>query len=362
MNARLITISGAGGKEPAAFLVEADGRRMLLDCGEGPEPGVLPDFSAIGRVDAIVLSHAHKDHAGALRLRDRIGSPPIFATEPVMTRLPHGMAAHPVPIRGRTQVLGIDIETGADGHAPGGVWLRLDAGAGLLYMGDCSTESSVYCFDPPPAAATMIFDASYGDAEEMQSRQRAALADLAEQRGAMLLPVPPDGRAVEMAIFLQAAGFPVAIDAAVREVAIQLTQSARASARPASVPALERLVREARELDGDSPSSGVMLAHGASADVGVAAALVSRWRDQADPAIVLTGHVADGTTSRALLDGGRAQFQRWNVHPTFAQNVQLIERVGPRQLIPAFGDTHFLALWRDCLAPREVITSKVVEL
>ena len=361
MSARLTAVSGAGGKEPAAFLVETEGGRLLLDCGEGPEAGVLPDFDAIGCVDAIILSHGHKDHAGALRLRERIGSPPVFATEPVIARLPQGIAARPIPIRGRTQVLGIDVQTGSDGHAPGGVWIKLDVGAGLLYMGDHSVESEVYCFDPPPAAATMIFDASYGDAEEMQGRQRAALADLAE-RGPLLLPVPPDGRAVEIAIFLQAAGLAIAIDAAVRDVAVQLMQSARASARPESLRSLDRLVRQARELNEDCSPGGAMLAHGASADVGVAAALVRRWRGQAGPAIVLTGHVAAGTTARALLDSARAQFQRWNVHPTFAQNVQLIERVNPRRILPAFGDRRFLSLWRDRLAPREVVASQVVEL
>jgi Cft2 family RNA processing exonuclease len=178
----------------------------------------------------------------------------------------------------------------------------------------------------------------------------------------MLLPVPPDGRAAEIAIFLQEAGFPVTIDAAVREVAVQLTQAARASAQPTSLAALEKLVREANKLDADSPACGVMVAHGASADVGVAAALVQRWRGEADPAIVLTGHVAGGSTARALLDSGRAQFQRWNVHPTFTQNLQLIKRVGPKRVMPAFGDARFLPLWRERLAPREVVTSKAVEL
>src|SRR5215204_3582834 len=140
MSASLIAVSGLGPKEPAAFVVEADGVRLLLDCGEGPEPGRLPDFSAIGKVDAIILSHSHKDHAGALRFRDHVGSPPIYATAPVLTRIEKDIPAHPIPIRGRTEVLGIELATGANGHAPGGVWLRLAVGEGLLYMGDHSPE------------------------------------------------------------------------------------------------------------------------------------------------------------------------------------------------------------------------------
>src|ERR1700681_953536 len=208
MRARLKAVSGLGPKEPAAFVVEADGCRLLLDCGEGPQPGRLPDFDAIGRIDAIILSHGHNDHAGALRLRHRIGSPPVYATQPGAAGLPGGIAVQPIPSRGRARVLDVEIETGVDGHAPGGVWLRLAVGEGLLYMGDHSVESALYCFDQPPATATMIFDASYGDAEETQGRQRGVLADMAES-GAVLLPVPADGRGPEIAVFLHQAGFDV---------------------------------------------------------------------------------------------------------------------------------------------------------
>src|SRR5947199_10871201 len=95
-NASLDAASGLGPKEPAAFVVEADGRRLLLDCGEGPEPGRLPDVARIGRVDAVMLSHGHNDHVGALRLLDRIGRPPVVATGPVLAR-PKDTAEQAIP-------------------------------------------------------------------------------------------------------------------------------------------------------------------------------------------------------------------------------------------------------------------------
>ena len=361
MSARLIAVSGLGPKEPAAFVVESDRCRLLLDCGEGPEPGRMPDFDRIGRIDAVVLSHGHIDHTGALRLIDRIGTPPVYATEPVLTRLPATLTTHRIPIRGRANVLGIDIETGLDGHAPGGVWLRLAVGEGLLYIGDCSTESLVYAFEQPPATPTMIFDASYGDAEELQDRQRTALAEIAAA-GPVLLPVPADGRGPEIALFLQQAGFDVAIDDAVRAAAILLTQAARESVRPESISALEKLVREARPLDAGSAPDGVMVAHGGSGDTGVAGKLIARWREQNAPAIVFTGYIAPGTTGRRIVDAGRARFQRWNVHPTFADNVRLIEAAAPRRVIPAFGDSRFYPAWRERFTSCEVVTDKVVAL
>jgi len=229
-NASLAAASGLGPKEPAAFVVEANGRRLLLDCGEGPEPGRLPDVERIGRVDAVVLSHGHNDHVGALRLLDRIGRPPVFATAPVLARL-KGISGHAIPIRGHCEILGIKIETGTDGHAPGGVWLRLAVGDGLLYMGDYSFESRLYAFDQPPPTPTMIFDGSYGDAEEAIEPQYRRILDILA-RGPTLLPVPPDGRGPELAMVLLEAGFAVAIDDQVRSVATMLTQAARESARP----------------------------------------------------------------------------------------------------------------------------------
>jgi len=361
MSARLIAVSGLGAKEPAAFVVEANGRRLLLDCGEGPEPGRLPDIDAVGRINAVIVSHSHKDHIGALRFIDRIGAPPVYATEPVARKLPGGIAARPIPIRGRASVEGIEIETGPDGHAVGGVWLRLGLGDGLLYMGDHSIESSVYVFATPPSAQTVIFDASYGDAQATQNGQRAELADIAAA-GPLLLPVPADGRGPEIALFLQEAGFDVAIDEEMRAAAALLTQGARESARPDSIQRLRRLVRDARPLTADSPAAGVMVAHGGTGDTGVPAALIARWRDAREPRIVFTGHIAAGTTGRTLLESGRASFSRWNVHPTFSQNLDLLERIAPRRIMPAFGDTKFFPLWRARLGPREVITSAVTEL
>jgi Cft2 family RNA processing exonuclease len=361
VGARLIAVSGLGAKEPAAFLVETERARLLLDCGEGPDADRLPDLDAIGRVDAVILSHGHKDHVGALRFHERIGRPQVYATAPVIARLQSDVAPRAIPVRGRSEVAGVAIETGMAGHAPGGVWLRLAVGAGLLYMGDNSFESPLYRVDAPPPTTTMIVDASYGDAEETLAVQQVALARQLSS-GPALLPVPGDGRGPEIACFLQSAGFDVAIDHAIRGVATMLTQDARACVKEESVPVLQRLIREARPLDANSSPRGVMLAHGPTADVGVAGDLARRWQNEPAPMIVLTGHAASGSSARRLLDSGRALFQRWNVHPTFADNLRLIDTVDPARLVPAFGDAKFRPRWRQRIAPRELAGATPIPL
>jgi ribonuclease J len=84
---RMVALGGLGeiGRNMTVF--EYQGRLLLVDCGvlfpDQDQPGVdliLPDFSALedrlDRVEALVLTHAHEDHIGAvpylLRRRDDI--------------------------------------------------------------------------------------------------------------------------------------------------------------------------------------------------------------------------------------------------------------------------------------------------
>ena len=89
---RIVFLGGLGEIGRNCFCLEVDDRILVVDCGimfpDADMPGVdlvLPDFTYLrenaDRVDGVLLTHAHEDHAGGLAFLLRDISVPIYGSQ-----------------------------------------------------------------------------------------------------------------------------------------------------------------------------------------------------------------------------------------------------------------------------------------
>jgi len=89
---RIVFLGGLGEIGRNCFCLEVEDRVLVVDCGlmfpDADMPGVdlvLPDFTYlrenVGRVEAVLLTHAHEDHAGGLAFLLRDVAVPVYGSE-----------------------------------------------------------------------------------------------------------------------------------------------------------------------------------------------------------------------------------------------------------------------------------------
>ena len=337
MSVKIEILSGLGAKGPAAIVVEAQGKRLLLDAGGALHPDDTITWARNLSVDAVLISHDHIDHIGGVaELAENV---PLYCTPLVAKALPPNRAWHPLPERGSLEVEGIAVTTGQAGHSLGGVWLHLAVAGGVFYSGDACFESSLFPFDTPPAARVALLDASYGSYDQPQTHCVQAISQQLYQP--LALPVPETGRALEMALWL-------ADEADRRQLTLAIDPIIRGNlaallALPATLrrPGLDHSIRSllARQ-NACSPSLQLMCDRND---------MPAQWPEHH---LLHTGYLTPDR--RAQLAAGDISWQRWNVHLRASHLVALANQLGASQVVPLF--TQFsdneLDAWQELLGDR----------
>jgi metallo-beta-lactamase family protein len=245
---------GAAGEVTGSMhLVEAAGKRVLLDCGmsqgsremEAANADPFP-FDA-GAIDALVVSHAHIDHVGRIPLLVKRGfRGPIFAQAATADLLPimlmdsaslaeseaerfnrrraHGEAemqplytredvadamaqVRALPYDKRETILGgVDAAFRDAGHILGSSIVELWAdGRKLVFSGDLGPKGTPILRDPTPIrdADLVLMESTYGDRNHKERAETIAelgqiLDDAWRDGGNVLIPAFAVGRSQEL--------------------------------------------------------------------------------------------------------------------------------------------------------------------
>ncbi len=249
-------MGGAGEVGASCGILRIGDRRLLIDAGMRPSARAgqerLPalDWLTAEPPEAILVTHAHIDHTGALPLvSERFPTAPIYCTETtlLLTRLlladsVRVMEAEHLAQEGETPLYTAEVvertlarvrpvEWGQPvaplpdpaitvrflhaGHIAGAAMLLIDTPVGrVLHLGDYSVtaQRTLHGMDVqrlPPADA-VITEGTYGDAihANRKEQERALVATVARvvgRGGRALLPAFAVGRAQEVALILRAA-------------------------------------------------------------------------------------------------------------------------------------------------------------
>ena len=273
---RYVALGGASEVGASCNFIELDGRRLLVDAGirmhsgeAGGPPDPLPDLALLqelGEPEAVLVTHAHLDHTGALPLVHRaFPGARIYATAPTVDlmkvlladaikimamkadqemecplyseELVTGMFRQVVPVpMGATVTVadGIKASFFPAGHILGAAMVGLEGQEGrVLVTGDIAAAAqrtipglAVPRFSPH----LMVMEATYGNrlhaSRHREEKSLAlAVAEVVAAGGHALVPAFALGRAQEIILMLQAyqqAGlvpkFPIWVDGMVRSI------------------------------------------------------------------------------------------------------------------------------------------------
>ncbi len=243
----------------SCILLQTPESKVLLDCGIKPGNNEFPYLEVpefdIKSLNAVVLSHSHMDHCGAIPLLYKMGyTGPLYCTLPtrdlmvllcmdyiqIMQReggiVPYSTKDIKEAVK---HTICVDYDEVSDitpdirltllnsGHILGGSLVHLHIGNGLhnvLYTGDIKFDRTAL-FEPASSnfkrAETIITESTYGSAEDVQPKRTETeqnLVDIAnnvmKRGGKLLIPSFAVERSQDLMVILHKHGFkyPVYLD------------------------------------------------------------------------------------------------------------------------------------------------------
>ncbi|MCD6593541.1 MBL fold metallo-hydrolase [Candidatus Bathyarchaeota archaeon] len=326
----------------AAIYVKTETTKILLDYGVmlNHTPG-FPMHVPPKEVNAIVVTHSHLDHSGAVPIFHIGGRKPVYGTRLTFNLtnilikdfihlsgyyLPFEYlelrsmmrSRRDIGFREETVVGDIKFELLNSGHIPGGASVLVEAcGKRLVYTSDFNAVETRLL---PPADLdygeidAIIIESTYADEDhtprkELEKKFVEEVINVVESGGTVLVPAFSVGRAQEIACILAAYHFeyPVVLDGMAREATRIMMGHLDFIKDPKLFMEgvhLANWIESWRERKEAMRRPGVIISPAGMLKGGPAASYIQTVGKKSRNAVFLVGYQIPGTPGRELLDKG----------------------------------------------------------
>ena len=356
---QLSFLGGASAIGASSALLQVADTSILIDCGVRFKTGnALPDLNQLTgkRLDAIVVTHAHSDHTGALpvvheaypevpiyatpptqelvsilqrdalKLMDREGDVPLYSERQVESMIE---MFRPVHHGDRLQIGDVEIVYLPASHILGASMVYFSTPAGnVMFTGDYSVDAqrTVPALDRPSLPVDLLVtETTYGNRMHADRRTSENLlvsrvAQVVEAGGRVLIPAFAIGRAQEVLLIIKQAlrhkkipECPIFVDGMVRSVcgvyshharyvSRSLLRDSQRSGHPFFTGSITAVGNAQERKDVLSAGACVIVASSGMLSGGPSAFYAGELAPVATDAILITGYQDEESPGRALLN------------------------------------------------------------
>jgi putative mRNA 3-end processing factor len=396
-------LGGAGEVGKSAYLLESDQgkERVLLDYGIKVETNGAA-IPVQGTLDAMILSHAHLDHSGAIPVLYKEDEMPCFMTPPSLPLCDlllkdsmkvnklrgnpplHSMAhfkkmmrnVRPVPYNRKTNAGGFDFEFKDAGHILGSASVHMNFdGKRVAYTGDIKmgqTQLHEGADWPKQDIDVLLIESTYGNEnhpprQELEKEFVEACTEVCEKGGNALVPSFAVGRSTELLSIFKAHNFqfPVYLDGMCKtatDIMLDFPKYVRDSKQLFSAVSKTQWVhnRGKRRAALEHPSAIVSSA--GMCQGGPVMHYMMEMREKKNSAIFITGYQVENCPGRRLLKTKRFQYEDFDLdfsnfrvekydfsaHAGMSGLHEIVKRSNPKLVVVVHGDpekSDVLAKW-----------------
>ena len=326
----------------AAIAVKTAKAQVLLDYGVmiNHEPG-FPMHVPPKEVDAIILTHCHLDHSGAIPIYHIHEKKPVYGTKLTfdLTQvliedfihlsgyyLPYEYlelktmlrSCRNLKYRKEREIGDIKFQLLNAGHVPGSAQILLEAeGKRILYTGDFNSRQTRLLNGADQNYGELdvvIIESTYADEDhpdrtEMEKQFVSAVTEVVERGGTALVPAFSVGRAQEILCVLAAYHFeyPVTLDGMAREVCRIMMNNTRFLRDPKlflDAVHMANWVEGWKDRRKATKKPGVIVSPAGMLKGGPAAFYIQKVGKKSHNAVFLVSYQIPGTPGRELLEKG----------------------------------------------------------